>query len=239
MKVDVNPSHRLWSGVCKIYNWVFPRHCIVCSCECTCFLCDLCKIALPYLEHACPQCAMPTPPQAEENILCGKCVSHHQLLDRVFCAYLYKWPIDFCIKQFKFHQNNLCGRMLVSYVAQLSLQWHRPQALVPIPLHGKRLRERGFDQALIIARGLARCHQLPCLDHLRRMRFGPPQSRLHACERNKNMQHAFVATRALPKHVALVDDVMTTGATLRSAAHCLRQAGVDRIDAWVCARTVS
>ena len=117
----------------------------------------------------------------------------------------------------------------------------RPEALLPIPLHATRLGRRGYDQALELARPLARALRIPVLTRtMLRTRATAPQSELdaHVRQRNRNLRRAFSiqAGTGLPDHVALVDDVMTTGATLREAAKALRRAGVARVDAWVCAR---
>jgi predicted amidophosphoribosyltransferase len=113
--------------------------------------------------------------------------------------------------------------------------------LIPIPLHRARLRERGYDQALELARPLARELRLPLLDDaLLRLRNTPAQSRLDAAHRRRNLRDAFAwrSAAAIPAHVVLIDDVMTTGATLHAAARTLRRAGVLRVDAWVCARVL-
>jgi ComF family protein len=116
----------------------------------------------------------------------------------------------------------------------------RPDALVPVPLHRTRLRSRGYDQALELAKPLARALKLPIrTDLLARTRPTSAQSSLHAAERQGNLRGAFGATSALtpPLHIALVDDVITTGATLHAAAHALLEIGPIRVDAWACART--
>ena len=115
----------------------------------------------------------------------------------------------------------------------------RPHALVPLPLHQVRLRRRGFDQTLEFARPLARILGIPLRDDLLvRVRDTAPQSRLDAPARRRNLRGAFAVRTdgPLPAHVALVDDVMTTGTTLHAAAEALRRAGVARVEAWVCAR---
>ncbi|WP_323808489.1 ComF family protein [Lysobacter enzymogenes] len=113
--------------------------------------------------------------------------------------------------------------------------------LVPIPLHRGRLRERGYDQALELARPLSRRLGLAlCATGLHRLRATPAQSRLDAARRRRNLRDAFAWTGAAapPMHAILIDDVMTTGATLHAAALALRRAGAQRVDAWVCARTL-
>ena len=115
----------------------------------------------------------------------------------------------------------------------------QPDALIPLPLHRKRLRSRGFDQTLELAKPLASAMRIPLLDDvLLRVRDTAPQSRLDAPARRRNLRRAFAVRPdiTLPAHVALIDDVMTTGATLHAAANALLRAGVARVDAWVCAR---
>jgi len=115
----------------------------------------------------------------------------------------------------------------------------RPDAIVPVPLHPSRLRRRGYDQALELAKPIARELGIPLLANaLQRVRATAPQSELDAGARQRNLRRAFAVKDGaeLPAHVALIDDVMTTGATLNAAAKVLRRAGVARVDAWVCAR---
>lgn len=115
----------------------------------------------------------------------------------------------------------------------------RPDAIVPVPLHRSRLRQRGYDQALELARPLASALEIPLLDTaLFRALATHPQSRLDAADRRYNLEDAFDVRPGidLPAHLVLVDDVMTTGATLHSAARTLYRAGAVRVDAWVAAR---
>jgi len=114
----------------------------------------------------------------------------------------------------------------------------RSAVLVPVPLHPSRLRARGYDQALQLARALARLRALPCRRLLKRVVATAPQSELDAAARRRNLRDAFSCHRAPPAHVVLVDDVMTTGATLRAAAEALRRRGATRVDAWICARAI-
>jgi ComF family protein len=129
--------------------------------------------------------------------------------------------------------------LLSQLLAETAATRPRPDALVPLPLHRARLRRRGYDQALELARPLARTLDLPlCSDLLQRVRATAPQSELSAGARRRNVQGAFAVRTdgPVPGHVVLVDDVMTTGATLRAAATALKHAGVQRVEAWVCAR---
>lgn len=115
----------------------------------------------------------------------------------------------------------------------------RPDLLVPLPLHPQRLKERGFNQALEIAKPLAKRLNVPLENNLLlRIRDTEHQARLSEKARHRNMRRAFSTTRQLDgMHIALIDDVLTTGASLDAAAHALKQAGARRVDAWVIART--
>ncbi|PPU71918.1 amidophosphoribosyltransferase [Xanthomonas cucurbitae] len=233
-----------FTAVGSVYRWpqrvlrlLLPSLCLVCAEAgmADCDLCPSCRAALPEHGHACLCCA--TPLFASDSVaLCGQCLQQLPPLQRVHACFTYRWPVDGLLRRFKFHQDLAAGRLLSELMARRCAQLPRPQALVPVSLHRQRLRQRGYDQALELARPLGRALQLPCLPLLRRVRATAPQSELDAAERQRNLRDAFVARGPLPAHVALVDDVMTTGATLHAAAQALRRAGVQRVDAWVCAR---
>ena len=171
---------------------------------------------------------------------CGACVLQPPPLDAARAAFVYAFPLDRLLPRFKFHRDLAAGRLLVQAMAGAFRERPRPDALVPVPLHRDRLRSRGYDQALELARPLARALSIPLRsDLLLRARATAPQSQLDARDRQRNLRGAFrvpTAAIAVPGRVALVDDVMTTGATLHAAAQALRRAGVARIEAWVCAR---
>lgn len=113
-----------------------------------------------------------------------------------------------------------------------------PEAILPIPLHPTRLKKRGFNQALELAKPLAKKLDIPLLNNaVLRQKYTQPQTELHAQERNENLTNAFQLATHLPyKHIALFDDVITTGATCSSLAQTLQQAGIETIEAWSCAR---
>ena len=199
-------------------------------------LCRACADALPWNRMACPCCALPLPVPA---IACGRCLRRPPPLGAIHAACIYAPPLDRLLPRFKFHGDLAAGRLLAHLMADACGSQPRPDALIPIPLHRDRLRRRGYDQALELAKPLGRAFDLPLLrGALVRQRATAPQSELSALARRRNVRHAFVvrADAVLPAHVVLVDDVMTTGATLHAAAKALRRAGVQRVDAWVCAR---
>lgn len=199
-------------------------------------LCHACAAALPWNRSACLRCALPLPQPAAA---CGDCLQHPPPLEQTHAALVYAFPVDRLLPRLKFHADLACGRLASQLMAEAFAAVPRPGALIPLPLHRARLRSRGYDQTLELARPLSRALGIAMIDSaLTRQRATSPQSRLDAAARKRNLRGAFVVKRhaALPDHVALVDDVMTTGATLHAAAKALRRAGVRRIDAWVCAR---
>ena len=164
-------------------------------------------------------------------------------MDRVHAAFCYGFPVDNLLPRFKFHHDLTAGRelseaMQVMLIDPMSVDTDRPLALIPVPLHPKRLRQRGYNQALELARPLSKAFGIPLLyDGLHRIRDIAPQSGLGALARRRNPRGAFaIGNHTLPAHIALVDDVMTTGATLYECARVLKRAGVQRVDAWVAAR---
>lgn len=178
-------------------------------------------------------------PWSQDMAACGACLREPPPLDAARAAFIYGFPVDRLLPRLKFHGDLAAGRLLAMAMAATCADMPRPDALLPLPLARARLRRRGYDQALELARPLARSLGIPLLDRaLVRRRDTAPQSTLDAAARRRNLRGAFAvpAGAHLPAHVALVDDVMTTGATLHAAARALRRAGVARIDAWVCAR---
>lgn len=161
-------------------------------------------------------------------------------IDQLRALLLYRPPVDELVQRLKFQHQLVPARVLGMLMARAWRDAELPQALVPVPLHPRRLRERGFNQAAEIGRHLAGRLGLPLLpDLLERQRDTAAQSGLGAAERARNIAGAFRCRSgaAPPPQVALLDDVLTTGATAAAAADALRRAGCGRVELWVCART--
>ena len=218
---------------------LLPPHCLLCgqSGSHRRDLCAACAADLVHNRIACPRCALPMQTPAP---LCGECLQHEPPFAAAFAPFVYASPLDQLVTRLKFGRNLAAGRVLSELwidalrAASPSL----PDALIPVPLHPDRLRERGYNQALELARPLAKAFGIPLRDDvLVRTRATSAQSNLDAQERHRNLRGAFsVAGGTLPAYVAVVDDVMTTGATLHECAHTLLRAGVERVDAWALGR---
>jgi ComF family protein len=226
-----------WRG--RLGRLLWPPRCLVCTerGDAGRDLCAACRDDLPWHPGGCRRCALPSGPDRARDPVCEACRAGPPPLDSVRATFLYGFPVDRLVPRLKFHADLAAGRLMAEAMLADGPPWPPPLALVPVPLSRPRLRARGYDQALELAKPLARGLRVPLLaGALHRRRHTAAQSTLDAGARASNLRDAFAARRGLPPHVALVDDVMTTGATLHAAAQALRQAGVPRVDAWVCAR---
>jgi ComF family protein len=177
------------------------------------------------------------------GLRCGRCQQHPPPFDQTTALYHYQPPLDFLLKRLKFSRDPGMGPLVASLLARALLPRPAPLPglLVPMPLHPARQRERGYNQAVEIARPLARTLGIR-LDHglCRRVRRTEAQSLLGTTARRLNVRNAFAVTGPpTAYHVAIVDDVMTTGCTAGELARTLKAAGVKKIEVWVIARAVS
>jgi len=172
--------------------------------------------------------------------VCGRCLQHPPAFDHAVAAFSYSFPIDQLIKALKFHERLILVDFLAEELA--SRITSMPDCLIAIPLHPTRLRERGFNQSQLLAARISKRLGIPLLtDACQRVRDTPPQSSLPWKERDKNMRGAFSLSSSADitdKHVAIVDDVMTTGASLGELARTLKKAGAREMSVWVVARTL-
>ncbi|KAB7624489.1 ComF family protein [Alkalilimnicola sp. S0819] len=234
-------SAATWVYIRSLFEQVreLPQPCRLCHAPTVdAGLCQDCANELPRLRDGCPLCAEPDC----GGLDCARCQAQAPPVSRCLAAGPYAPPLDGWIKRLKFHADLPAGALLASLLsARLAPRLNHstpPQALVPIPLHPRRLRQRGYNQALELSRGLGRRLGLPLRPALlRRVRDTVTQSRLPARRRAGNLHDAFRAdVAATGLRLALVDDVMTTGETAYAAARALRQAGAAEVELWVVAR---
>jgi len=200
-------------------------------------LCAACHAELPWLGTQCRQCALPLA-GTDGDMLCGRCQRRPPAFDRTCAALHYVAPVDFLVKRLKFGHELALARLLAAlFLPPGAATGPLPQALVPVPLHPARLRSRGFNQATELARLLGRRHALPVQHLCRRLRNTAPQSALSVSARRLNLHNAFALTRVPDcTHVALIDDVMTSGQTAHELARVLKHGGVETVEVWVIAR---
>lgn len=228
---------RLFFNICSNITQSFPEQpCLLCGAPSQYGAwCAACDAALPYLSTAhCPVCALTT----WDGATCGHCLRHPPHFKRTVAAYSYAFPLDKLMLAFKYSEKLLLANSLGDRLAQRVTV--RPDCLIAMPLHPLRLRERGFNQSLQLARRIGQQLDLPVLPFAcQRVRNTPSQSTLPWKERSKNMRKAFSCSADVAgKHVAVVDDVMTTGTTLNELALTLLNAGATEVSAWVVARTL-
>lgn len=226
-----------------LVSWLYPPHCRLCGAigMAALPLCFGCYRDLPWNTRPCPRCALPLPPGAARDAPCGFCQRHPPAFDACVVPLLYADIAVPLVTGFKFRHRFDDGRLLATLLARRAAHSApRPQALLPVPMHPRRLQQRGFNQALEIARDVGRVLGIPVSSQvLQRIRYTPSQRGLSRQERLVNLGRAFAtATPLAVSQVALVDDVMTTGATVQAASQALRRAGAGHVSVWVVARTV-
>jgi ComF family protein len=199
-------------------------------------LCDACDAELPRLDRAlCPRCALPSP----AGEVCGRCLAEPPHFDATIAALEYAFPVDVLVQSLKFRGELALAGLLGRLLAERVRQGPAVQYVLPVPLAGGRLRERGYNQSLEIARfvaGAAHAALAPGL--CERTSETRAQSALPWSERARNVRGAFRATRSLDgAAIAVLDDVMTTGATLDEIAAELKRSGATQVVNWVVART--
>ena len=213
-----------------------PHACVLCGARSgEAQICAACDAELPRLAH--PRCAVCAAPLAS-GAVCGACLDAPPLYARIVAAFAYSFPVDALIRAYKYGGRLAHARILGAGLAIAARA--AADVIVAMPLAPRRLAERGFNQALEIARFLSAAAGVPLLPRAcRKVIETLPQAALPWNERAKNVRRAFVCDADLRgARVAVVDDVMTTGATLNELARVLRKAGAVEVTGWVVARTL-
>lgn len=239
MRCQPNPQR-------QVYNWLKSKHiCLLCdeAADAAPAICTNCEAELPWLGEHCQVCALPLPSQ---GLVCGACLKKPPSFNKVEVPWRYAFPIDSLITRFKHQAKWPLGRLLGELLSQ-HLQHAfdeglpRPDLLLPVPLADRRQRQRGFNQAGLLTEWLSANLHLPLQAHwLLRVIDTPAQQQLDASMRKRNLRKAFALapdSSVSGRHVALVDDVLTTGATAESLARLLKKAGAARVDVYCLART--
>ncbi|MGE5154249.1 MAG: ComF family protein [Bdellovibrio bacteriovorus] len=226
-----------------VLHALFPPTCMLCGAPGVgdLDLCAGCAAELPWNRHACARCALPLDGTGYPGLLCGSCQRRAPRYDRCIAALRYATPVPALVGAAKFRGRLNAARLLGQVLAEAvrGAGEPLPEVLVPVPLHRARLAERGYNQALEIARVLGRVLALPMDDGCcERILATLPQAGLDEAKRRHNIRGAFRARSPLGwRHLAIVDDVVTTGSTVEELARVLRRAGAERIAVWAVART--
>lgn len=231
-------------------NWLqwsidtlLPRHCILCGyASGTTNICAPCSDELPRIGACCRKCSLPL--VDPEDRVCGHCRKHAVPWNSAIAALVYGFPVDELIRRFKFSRSLACGQLLAQELTRAVANRciHPPDAIVPVPLHRTRYLARAFNQSELLARHTGKNLGVPVYPGLLcRRRRTRAHSGLDAISRRINIKGAFrcqLTSRQhdYVRHVALVDDVLTTGATLSECTRALQAAGIRKVSIWVAAR---
>ena len=217
---------------------LFPRWCLGCGREGS-LICPACRRRLPELKSPiCPRCGTPQP----GGILCPACVSHQHKIDGIRSPFRFEAVIRQAIHQLKYKNLRSIAEPLARLLSDYLTAYPVPgEVLVPVPLHRKRLRERGYNQSELLSKELGKLVKLSVMaDCIIRQRHTPPQIRAaSASERRSNVADAFTCRNNLRnKKIILIDDVATSGATLDACAAALKDVGASSVWGLTLAREV-
>jgi ComF family protein len=224
----------------NILHFLLPNHCIFCkrAARPELALCGLCETRYAAYPLHCEYCGL----ASLGAPCCGKCQIKRPNFSRLIAGSIYEFPFDYCVKQLKFQQQFLMADVLAYLLAKKILQKETPlpNFMVPVPLHLLRLRERGFNQAELIALRLKKYLPIQVLKNAcYKINHTLPQSGLPAKKREKNIRHAFASSRRFDAlHLAIVDDVVTTGSTVTELTSLLLENGAKQVDVWTAARAM-
>ena len=172
---------------------------------------------------------------------CNDCLTYPPAQTRTEIVFVYHGAVPYLIKALKFANNHASGRVLGTLMAKyFSTLDKKPDLLIPVPLHPNRYQQRGYNQSIELARPVAQKLHIPlALDVCTRVRSTQAQSRLSAKDRQRNIKGAFyMRTAVQADHIAIIDDVITTGSTASEMAKVLSQQGIRRVDVWACAKAI-
>lgn len=222
-----------------IQQAIYPPRCLLCDApgEAGRDLCAACAADLPHNPVACSLCALPL--AAHEEGLCGGCLKRTPPLESSIIPFRYAPPLDHLMLALKFNRQLVNARLLGGLMAEaIAARGDAlPDCILPVPLHNGRLRERGYNQALELARPVSRRLGIPLENRLAvRATATAAQSSLEKKERLRNIRGAFALVGEPPAHIAILDDVVTTGSTVNELARVLRRGGAKRVVVWACAR---
>lgn len=230
------------AALISVSNWLFPHRCLTCATAISgdrLPVCDPCYSELPFQQHCCDQCGQLLNTQQD---YCGRCIKSPPPFDLCFCPFRYESPISDHIQQLKYAEQVELAKPLAKLLATeiLDNDLPLPEILLPVPIHLKRLRRRGFNQSLEICKHLSRELNIPYTNQLiEKTRDTPAQAGLRRKDRRAIVRNSFrLKENFTKKSVAIIDDVFTTGSTAAEIAKILKRNGVDYVYIWGLAHTI-
>lgn len=237
--------------ITRIVNRLLPLTCSCCDSllkkETSFALCEYCHYALPWLGHTCSVCALPLVDQTSQ--FCGQCIQKPPAFLSTKIPFRYDYPLDQMILDFKFQQKLTPGKtlsqLMIDYLHDAYKDHHLPDAIIPVPMYWQRQFSRGFNQSELLAKDISRAFSLPLLKQIcSRTQHQKTQKDSDKTTRTQNLKNAFsINPKQLHlihnKHLALIDDVVTTGATAREVSKLLIANGAATVVVWALARTPS
>lgn len=238
--------------VSKVYKWLsntlcIQVHCLLCRANTTWKqpVCQLCLESCPFPHSFCSICGLPVTCNTIE--VCAQCQQQPPCFDLCLSGYLYEFPVNRIVQNIKYNGRLELIRPITRQLTDILQDYYSdspwPEAIIPVPLHKRRLYQRGYDQALLIAREIYTQLRQTCnfsldIHCLKRKIATRTQQGLDARARRKNLRNAFTMDdKAGYTHVALIDDVVTTGETVSEISRLLKKHQVQRVDVWSLART--
>lgn len=223
--------------IIKIINRLLPSHCALCNSVSKITTCEPCIHDLPWVKHRCQSCGQGT---HAPIVRCKACQSQPGQVYPRFAPLFYEGTIKKLMWQFKFGDALHLARTFAELL-EYAYPMHeaQPELFLPVPLHPKRMRERGFNQSIQIAKILKQNMGIPYdWRAIERLKYTEPQHLLSQQKRKVNLKEVFHITRPIhASHVAIIDDVITTGETSKVLADLLRQSGVPQVSIWAVAQT--
>jgi len=221
----------------EVKQHFFQGTCFFCLAKTNSAWCADCENDFMLREPSCPVCGR----ASHSNEICGNCLKQPPFFDTTETLFNYQFPTNHLIKAFKFNQRpELAKQLAKRFSEKILLQRFSvlPETIIPVPLHQQRQKERGYNQSLELARHLSKRLDTKINDSLcQRILNTQPQSTLPMKTRRKNVRGAFVLNKQeIPNHIAIVDDVITTGSTINEMASLFKKAGCEQIDVWAVAR---
>jgi len=225
----------------QVDDSIMPLRCVFCGTRTVPpeqRICVGCYRDLPWIEKACALCGQPVTIDLQRGVYCGACQASEPPCQATVAPLLYEFPVDAGLKALKFgrrlHYAAAFGELLVAQMHRLSPDI---DALLPVPLHWRRQAVRGFNQATELCKSISRSSALPIVSGVTRRRATSYQTGLAAMERSRNLRNAFVVSKKPAfRHILIVDDVVTTGATTRQLATALLESGVEKLSVLAVAR---